>query len=244
MFSRRIRTWWGFRFCYYWTPLYTLIAIMGLLEVMFVPTAHTAESVYTIEDIKALVPECSDNTEICLGIELFIVVTDEGTVQTPEWVLKQIQVANRHFAGVNVGFELNGVYPLDKKYQEIKSRSQRDKLGKDNFSLGPIYLYVVKTLVNVDEPGVIRGVHWRYRKDRSKHWIIMASYASDMVLAHELGHFFGLPHSAYAASIMNKTPRKSPPFKDWTFVSEELEILAQEITRMLSDGDLSEISSE
>ena len=57
-------------------------------------------------------------------------------------------------------------------------------------------------------------------------------------MAHELGHFFGLPHSGFRDSIMNKRPRTRPTWEERVFVAEELEIVARERDAMFADGSL------
>jgi hypothetical protein len=59
------------------------------------------------------------------------------------------------------------------------------------------------------------------------------------VLAHELGHFFGLPHSRYPISIMNKKPSPDrPAWPDLVFHPEELVIMGDRRDAMLADGTL------
>ena len=84
----------------------------------------------------------------------------------------------------------------------------------------------------------IRGVHWRQRSNIDKRWVILSGIAQSTVMAHELGHFFGLPHSSHRRSIMNKTPREDPPWDERVFVDEELAIVRAERDRMFGDGSL------
>ena len=67
-------------------------------------------------------------------------------------------------------------------------------------------------------------------KDRKgKRWIILSRIARAKVLAHELGHYFDLPHSKYPESIMNKKPRKTPPMAKRGFVPAEYSIMAESL---------------
>ena len=68
--------------------------------------------------------------------------------------------------------------------------------------------------------------------------MILSSIASSMVLAHELGHFFGLPHTKHPKSIMNKSPHMNPPWHLRTFPEEEQAIMARRRDEMLEDGTL------
>jgi hypothetical protein len=77
-------------------------------------------------------------------------------------------------------------------------------------------------------------VTWRLPKDRRKY-IIVSIQALERTLAHELGHFFGLPHSTYAVSIMNKTERTEPPVDQRTFADEEIAAMRPVLERLLRD---------
>ena len=59
-----------------------------------------------------------------------------------------------------------------------------------------------------------------------------------MVLAHELGHFFSLPHGVEPTSIMNKRPRDNPPWEERVFTRREQTAMIEALTRMLDSGRL------
>jgi hypothetical protein len=50
------------------------------------------------------------------------------------------------------------------------------------------------------------GVHWRAG---TRRWVFLTARARPPVLAHELGHFFGLPHDPAGGNLM--TPGPSSP---------------------------------
>ena len=99
---------------------------------------------------------------------------------------------------------------------------------------------MVRQLDDVDIIGnLLYGVHWRKRGDRSQRWIILSARdESGATLAHEMGHFFGLPHSTYDVSIMNKAPRPSPPWTERVFADPEQARMRRERDRMLGTGFL------
>ena len=78
------------------------------------------------------------------------------------------------------------------------------------------------------------GVTWRLPKD-SRKFVIVSAQALERTLAHELGHFFGLPHSTYAISIMNKADRAEPPVEQRTFADEEIAAMRPNLERLLRD---------
>jgi hypothetical protein len=62
-------------------------------------------------------------------------------------------------------------------------------------------------------------------------------------LAHELGHFFGLPHSTYKISIMNKKKRDDPPPEQRTFAPQEFSTMRDNLRRMLRDKIVADVKS-
>lgn len=128
----------------------------------------------------------------------------DGPLATAAWIAAQLAQANHHFAAIDVGFQIAGIAPLPAAAAHVADRAARDALGAR--IAGPVIdVFVTGQLDDVDTPGVtIRGVAWRRG---ARKFVILSTDAWDRVLAHELGHVFGLPHSTYAISIMNKTPR-------------------------------------
>ncbi|MFV8751806.1 matrixin family metalloprotease [Nannocystaceae bacterium ST9] len=185
-------------------------------------------------------PACPDRRH-CVALHVHVVVGPEGPVQTPVWLAAQLEHAFRLFEPVDVGFQVESVDSVDASFARMATREQRDAIGRSRFSRGVVHLFVVAQLDDVDAPGEqIRGVHWRQRSNTDKRWVIVSAIAQSTVLAHELGHFFGLPHSSYRRSIMNKTPREDPPWEARVFVDEELAIVRAERDRMFTDSSLVE----
>jgi hypothetical protein len=58
------------------------------------------------------------------------------------------------------------------------------------------------------------GVHWQPQTTPRRHYVIVATSALPSTLAHELGHFFGLPHTAVKNNLMSYDRDGSPPFLD------------------------------
>jgi hypothetical protein len=176
----------------------------------------------------------------CFDIVAHVVVTLEGPVVDAAWLAERVTEANRHFAGIEVGFRLARVESHPADFADVATRDQRDAIGRDRYDTGPIHLHLVRRLDDVDVEGeVIRGVHWRDRRDVSRRWIIMSALAGPGVLTHELGHFFGLPHSSHPRSIMNKREDPGrPPADAWTFVEAERERMRGFVTWLLYSREL------
>ncbi len=185
---------------------------------------------------------CPEAARRCVGLAVHV-VTSDGTpqgepVQTPLWLHDQVAHANALFAAISVGFEVASVDAQPAAVGDVQTRGDRDQLGKAIFTRGVVHVFVVERLADVDIDGeVIRGVHWRYRPDTAKRWIILSSIGSSTVMAHELGHFFGLPHSTYRVSIMNKRPR-ALPWPERVFAKPEVEIMRRRTDEMLGEGML------
>jgi hypothetical protein len=108
----------------------------------------------------------------------------------------------------------------------IVSRRDRDALAK-HVVRGSLNVFVVESLADVDEPGRERmGVHWRSGRE---HYVILATYrvpggracppgyhcdAPEGLLAHELGHYFGLGHDARPDNLMSYARAGGPLWLD------------------------------
>jgi len=184
-------------------------------------------------------PACPEEAKKCFRIALHVVEEEGKDVQTPQWFAEQVGEANRLFAPIGVGFTVGSAKVVDAKFADVKTRLDRDLMGRSEHTLGVVHVFVVRRLADVDVEGeVIRGVHWRDRAETSRRWIILSSIAMPVVLAHELGHFFGLPHTKHPRSIMNKSPHMDPPWHLRDFPKEEQAIMARRRDEMIEDGTL------
>ena len=167
-------------------------------------------------------------------IEPFVVHEDETPVRSLDWIESQVVHANRLFAPAGIAFELGPVQRIGARDARIDGPGQRDALGRHARTAGRIHLFVVHTLIDLSDPDVhLHGVHWRLRRERAQTWVILSHKdESGTVLAHELGHLFGLKHSRAVKSIMNKTPRAEPPWPERIFTGTELRTIERTSDRL------------
>ena len=208
--------------------------------VVVLAMAATARADVTTDLVKEL-PACDADRAHCFGIQLHVTVVDEKPIVTAEWLATQLEGANRHFQRLGVGFQVVGVDALPAKGAHIESRGDRDELSIGRMTGKVVQVFIIGKLDDVDEPGEIaHGVTWHRRNDDHKY-ILVSDTALPRTLAHELGHFFGLPHSTYAISIMNKTSRKEPPLEKRTFADEEIAAMRPHLKRLLGDKVIADL---
>lgn len=197
--------------------------------------AFTLLTLWSHSEAAKPVPCLANRCVIGLRIHHAIPLTDD----TRRWLDEQLAEANRLFAATGLAFTVTATTALPEDLARPMTRDDRDRLGHDRFAKGQIDVYLVSYLGDVDVPGQeIRGVHWRSQKDRSRRWVILSTISPPRVLAHELGHFFGLPHSHYPESIMNKAPRQNPPPEARRFADRELRRIALRAKDLLRDHAL------
>ena len=179
------------------------------------------------------VPACPDAIAHCYALQLHIGVQQDAHVATPEFIAAQIAMANQHFAAADIAFQVKGVVEHDKP--SVLTRADRNKVARKRKGAGAIDVFLVAELGDIDNAGAfINGVAWRVPKGTQKI-IILSATAWERTLAHELGHVFGLPHSEYPISIMNKTPRDEPPQDQRRFADEEFVTIRAQRKRLVRD---------
>lgn len=138
-------------------------------------------------------------------IEVSVATEGGATVRDVAWVDAEIARAEELFGPYGVHFKRVGLRPLDDAAAHVETRADRDRLAAA-CAPGVINVLVVGSLRDVDEEGRVRfGVHWRYLGDTRRHYVILSAAAPPTVLAHELGHYFGNPHSTVPDNLMSYT---------------------------------------
>lgn len=141
-----------------------------------------------------------------LSIAVATEPTDDGEHRAVDdaWLDAQVAAAEALFGPHGVHFVKAAARPLAGRFARLETRADRDALSKE-LAKGVVNVFVVASLRDVDDPSRLRmGVHWRPKGDERKHYVIVAASAQPTTLAHELGHFFGIPeHSAQKNNLMS-----------------------------------------
>jgi hypothetical protein len=132
------------------------------------------------------------------------VATDQGArVVDDAWIETELASANTIFAPSHVSFVVRETRALDPRFTHVETRADRHALGEE-LRPGLVNVFVVGSLRDVDDPTLMRrGVHWRPAGIPGAHFVIVSSISGPDVLAHELGHFFGNPHSDVPNDVMS-----------------------------------------
>lgn len=132
------------------------------------------------------------------------VVEDGEPVATTDFVDDLVRESSIVYAEHEISFsEAKARGAIDAKWAALETRADRDGLA-DLLVPGVANVFVVRSLRDVDDPKRFRmGVMWRCLKNLKKRYIIVAASAMPTTLAHELGHFLGLPHASVKNNLMS-----------------------------------------
>lgn len=149
----------------------------------------------------------------------FAIVVHADALDAAFWA-EEMRNADVLFAPAHVRFVQSGEVRTGDAIGAVEDREARDRLAdhvETTRSGEPsrIHVFVTPRLVDVDAPGERGGVHWRLRRRRSTHYVILSDHTWPTTLAHELGHYFGNPHSPTPNNIMSYArDGVTPPFFD------------------------------
>jgi len=215
-----------------WTGKASVIGAVAAAAVTLGGTANAGDDAM-LAAIQKAAPSCEPGDNYCFAIQLHVATSEAGLVAGADWLKAQLAGANRHFGPLGVGSTRAGVAWLPESAMHIETRADRNALAVGRLGGRIIHVFIVGQLDDVDVEGAIAyGVTWRRPNDNRKY-IIVSAQALERTLAHELGHFFGLPHSTYDVSIMNKTERKEPPVEQRTFADEEIAAMRPVLERLV-----------
>jgi len=132
------------------------------------------------------------------------VATEAGQpVVGPAWVTARVAEADALLGAEGVHVREAAREALDSPHARLETRADRDALAR-MARPGVVNVFVVALLRDVDDGVTLRrGVHWRLGVETGARIVILSALAGEGVLAHELGHYLGLPHTAIADDVMS-----------------------------------------
>jgi len=134
----------------------------------------------------------------------FAVALDDGhAVRDADWLDEEIAAMEALYVPLGLSPVKIATRTMPTSHLHLETRADRDALVTE-LRPGVVNVFVVGTLRDVDEPPLMRrGVHWRNRATPSRRYVIVAAEAMPTVLAHEMGHYFGLGHSPVQDNLMS-----------------------------------------
>lgn len=185
--------------------------------------------------VAALAPPIHAQGELTRVPLAVTVAVEEGAPVTDEaWLGEQLAEANRIFAAADVGFELAERHAMTADHAHLETRADRHRLGA-LLHEGVADVFVVASLRDVDDPSLMRrGVHWRPAGMPGAHFVIVVAGSWSSVLAHELGHYFGNPHSPTPGNVMSYDRGEVPPFFD----AGQVRRIRRSLRRFVGEGSL------
>ena len=147
------------------------------------------------------------------SLRMSIVVDDAGKpIADPAWLAAEIDAAEGLFEPFGVRFAKVDGALLDASLAHVETRADRNAFAS-HVASHDIDVFVVDSLRDVDDPAQVRrGVHWH--APSGTHYLILVATAPKTVLAHELGHYFGNPHSQVVDNVMSYERTGAPVFFD------------------------------
>jgi hypothetical protein len=153
----------------------------------------------------AAAPPPPPTLSVSLKIRIAACAGADGTL-TPAWVDAHVQAVQTLLSphGITVTATRHSFVPPT---CEALTREDRDRFAAA-VTPGPgVTVLVVPRVRDLDVLSYdLQGVHWRAG---GRRWIFLTARARPPVLAHELCHYFGLPHDPAGGNLM--TPGPSSP---------------------------------
>jgi hypothetical protein len=163
--------------------------------------------------LAGLLAQTAPATATTFSLRVSVAADDAGKpIARPEWLAAELDAAQALFTPFGVRFAKTDGAPLDARLAHVETRADRDGFAT-HMAPHVIDVFVVDSLRDVDDPSQMRrGVHWH--APSGAHYLIVIASAATSVLAHELGHYFGNPHSHVADNVMSYERTGAPVFFD------------------------------
>jgi hypothetical protein len=162
-----------------------------------------AASAVAVLGLAARAPAAEAKHDVTFTLAVHVAREAKAPVVSDAWVDAQIARAESLFGPVGVHFKRASASAVPDALTSLETRKDRDELAPI-LEKGKINVMIVGSLRDVDEPDRMRqGVHWHNGATPAKHYVIVSSTAGATTLAHELGHFFGNPHTTIRDNLMS-----------------------------------------
>ncbi|MGD0524432.1 MAG: hypothetical protein ABSE49_04785 [Polyangiaceae bacterium] len=163
--------------------------------------------------VAGLLAQAVAPTGTTFTLRVSVVADGEGkAIARPEWLAAELDAAQALFAPFGVRFAKTDGALLDARLAHVETRADRDAFGA-RVAPHVVDVFVVDSLRDVDDASQMRrGVHWH--APSGAHYLLLVATAPTSVLAHELGHYFGNPHSHVADNVMSYERTGAPVFFD------------------------------
>ena len=211
----------------------------ALLVLVILCGVARADDAADRDAILAAAPTCDAARAHCFGIRLHVPRGEDGAlIAAPSFFAAQLALANELFEPIDASFQIEEVAFLDATAARIDDREERTSLSR--YLRGPVIdVFLTGYLVDIDKPDTFAyGVTWHTKRGKL---LIVSTMGRNLTLAHELGHLFGLKHSTYPESIMNKTRREVPPPEERRFADPEIEKMRATMKRLLRDKVIAKV---
>jgi hypothetical protein len=128
-----------------------------------------------------------------------------------------IGTANAHFAAAGIDFRETERRTLPDSFAVLETQRERHLLKK-YFKRNTINVFLLDEIRDptpsaatrkaaawqgFEPTGLLAGAHIEYLSQKPRTYIILSRARSSLILAHELGHFFGAGHSKDPSNIMS-----------------------------------------
>lgn len=139
------------------------------------------------------------------------------SAEVDEWMRWQVDLANRRFGDAGLQFVVQHRYWLDAEYEQIGSVTELATMVCLNVQpAAGIDVFLVSSVEDPNDPAygtaVERGLSLRPGQNPDVPGFVLVTRVDFPVLAHELGHYFALVHTAEGTSLMSRRHVVDVPF--------------------------------
>jgi hypothetical protein len=207
---------------------------------------HSANDLPTDRPARSVPPAGSASIRASAAAVIFHVVVEPGNpgraIEERASLERRLARANEIYGTAGICFALAAVDLIPEgRARDLITATDRDALA----SLATprrktVEVFVVRSARDLDAKGNIAGVYWRYggrdRKHLERSYIILsATDSTNDTLAHELGHWLGLPHATSPENLMAQATVRT----DTRLTADQIDRVRRSHSTRLRDDDLS-----